>query len=165
MRARLSPWLCCMWLSQCTGPCIRSSSSQHLPFRGGMLKCFPRLSSRLNVCCRCGSSGRLYLGQGGQRVTSSEQHAGQKGLESSPPLVPVPQFPVEGRPWRAACPQAGRPSQFPAALVIRAALHSHPPPSPPTRRSTLLGGCLRWRLCSARPVAAFPGGGGSRDLG
>lgn len=126
MRARLSPWLCCTWLSQCTGPCIRSSSSQHLPFRGGMLKCFPRLSSRLNVCCRCGSSGRLYLGQGGQRVTS-EQHAGQKGLESSPPLVPVPQFPVEGRPWRAACPQAGRPSQFPAALVIRAALHS---PSP-----------------------------------
>lgn len=61
-----------------------------------MLKCFPRLSSRLNVCCRCGSSGRLYLGQGGQRVTSSEQHAGQKGLESSPPLVPMPQFPVEG---------------------------------------------------------------------
>lgn len=88
-----------------------------------------------------------------------------EGLESSPPLVPCLSFLWRGWPWRAACPQAGRSSQFPAALVIRASLHPHPPPSPPARRSTLLGGCLRWRLCSARPVAAFPGGGGSRDLG
>lgn len=29
-------------------------------------------------------------------MTSSDQHAGQKGLESTPPLVPTPQLPVEG---------------------------------------------------------------------
>ena len=52
-------------------------------------------------------------------------------------------FPVAGAALAGACPQAWRSKQFTAALVIRAPLPPCPPPSPPARRSTLLGGCLR----------------------
>lgn len=86
---------------------------------------------------------------------TSEQHTGQKGLESTPSLIPSPPFFLwRRRPWRAACPQAWRSNQFTAALVIRAPLHPCPPPPPPARRSTLLGGCLRCQWLPSQEEAA-----------
>ena len=98
-------------------------------------------------------------------MTSSDQHAGQKGLESTPRLVPMPQLPVEGAAL-AGCLSPGR--EVKPGRCSTCDPSSPPPtpsPVPSCKEIHTPGGCLRCRLSSARPVAAFPGGGGSRDLG